>query len=354
VSTPKAQLVTRDADLSQSRPPRWVWQYRIVLGSLNLIIGDEDVGKGTLVCWLLARLTRGHLPGALRGKPIHVAVVGDEDSWNDVWVPKLHAAGADLSRCHLIERAGGGYVDMQRDYKELRHQIRENDVRVLFLDQLLDNLGAGVDDWRQKAVRDALIPFRSLASGMRLGLLCAMHPNKRADTFRRMMAGSAAFNAVSRSSLLLTKHPEDDSRRVLVRAKGNLSVTPPAVEFSIESYKFKYEARRFDVGRACGFSRSDLTAQDLVDATDTPRVKAQSKQGDARAMIGQLLPKDGKWHPCEPIFESCKGVDLDGKTVSRAKLKLGIEHKWSHTSPPHIEWRWPSKDTSKDTSGEST
>ena len=34
-----------------------------LLGYLNLLVGDEGVGKGTLLAWLIARLTRGELPG---------------------------------------------------------------------------------------------------------------------------------------------------------------------------------------------------------------------------------------------------------------------------------------------------
>lgn len=41
--------------------------------------------------------------------------------------------------------------------------------------------------------------------------LGSLHPNKKADTFRRMVAGSGAFNAMSRSSLLLAVHPEDET-----------------------------------------------------------------------------------------------------------------------------------------------
>jgi hypothetical protein len=63
-----APLTTRTADLAQSKPPKWAWQDRIVLDALNLIVGNEGVGKGTLACWTLARIMRGELPGDLWGQ----------------------------------------------------------------------------------------------------------------------------------------------------------------------------------------------------------------------------------------------------------------------------------------------
>jgi putative DNA primase/helicase len=345
VSAPKSQVVTREADLSKAQPPRWAWRHRFVIGYLNLLIGEEGAGKGTLISLAIARWTQGKLHGDLYGKRVHVGILGDEDSFDDTWTPRLHAAGADLSRVHLIERRDGGYVDVKRDRRALTREIKRHHIRILFLDQLLDNLGTGVDDWRQKAVRDALQPFRSIAAELDIAVIGALHPNKRADTFRRMVAGSGAFNAVSRSSLLLALHPEDETRRVLVRGKGNLSKLPDTLTFSIKSHTFAANGVTFSVPVAYRFERSDLTAKDLVAATERPSVVAQSKQGDARALIGQLLPRDGEWHPSKPIFETCDGAGLDHKTVMRAKRKLGIEHRRTETFPAYIEWRWATEPT---------
>jgi hypothetical protein len=94
---PGKRLVVSRADLSKSKPPKFAWKWRIVLANLNLLIGTEGVGKGTLVAWMIAKWTCGELPGDLHGTPINVGVICDEDSWDDVWTPRLKAAGADLA-----------------------------------------------------------------------------------------------------------------------------------------------------------------------------------------------------------------------------------------------------------------
>jgi hypothetical protein len=332
-------LTVRPADLSRAAPPRWAWLHRIVLGYLNLLLGNEGIGKGTLITWLIARLTRGQLPGDFHGQPVGVGVLGDEDSFDDVWTPRLHAAGADLALVVQIERPDGGFVHVREDRDKLAELIKRERLGLLFFDQLLDNLGVGVDDWRQKAVRDALQPIRSLARELDIAVLGALHPNKRADSFRSLIAGAPAFNAVSRSSLLLAQHPDDETMRVLVRGKGNLSQTPPAVEFQIGEHSFGANGHEFKVPLAQGFHVGDLTVEDLIGTESA--VKEHSKVADAAEIVAALLPRDGGWHPAKPIYEACAGEDIDERTVKRAKVRLELEHRRAQTFPASTEWRWP-------------
>jgi AAA domain len=296
-------LTVRPADLGRAAPPRWAWEHRIVLGYLNLLLGNEGVGKGTLIAWLIARLTHGDLPGDLRERPVGVGVLGDEDSFDDVWVPRLHAAGADLARVVQIERPDGGFVNLREDRQKLAEVITQHGLGVLFFDQLLDNLGVGVDDWRQKSVRNALQPLRALARELDVAALGWLHPNKRADSFRQLIAGAPAFNSVSRSSLLLAQHPEDESLRALVRGKGNLSQPPAAIEFQIAGHRFTANGHQFNVPLAQGFHVGDLTVDDLI-GSDAVK-NDHSKVADAAEIIEALLPCDGQWHAAKPIYEAC-------------------------------------------------
>jgi hypothetical protein len=312
------------ADLTRSKPPRWAWQDRIVLGYLNLLVGNEKVGKGTLVAWILARLTRGDLPGDFRRKPTNVAVIGDEDSFDDVWTPRLHAAGADLPRVFRLDRPDGGYISFRQDRDLLVDVVVDRQIGVLYFDQLLDNLGLGVDTHNQKPLRDAL---------------GVMHPNKRADSFRQLVAGSPAFNAVSRSSLLVAEHPEDRDLRVLVRGAGNLSKEPKALEFKLSSHRFRANGYDFDVPLVTGVELGELTIDDLV-KPDATTADLHSKIVDAVEIIEALLPRDAEWHPAADIYTAAEGEGIDERTVKRAKKRLDIEHMRTKTFPSSTLWRW--------------
>jgi hypothetical protein len=309
-----------------------------VLGYLNLLIGNEGVGKGTLIAWVIARLTRGELPGDLRGQPVNVGVLGDEDSFDDVWVPRLHAAGADLEGVVQIERPDGGFVNVSEDREKLAATIQQQGLRVLFFDQLLDNLGAGTDDWRQKSVRDALQPLRALAREFEIAVLGCLHPNKRADSFRQLIAGAPAFNSVSRSSLLVAQHPDDENMRVLVRGKGNLSQAPEAIEFQLAEHRFSANGFDFKVPLAQGFRVGNLTIDDLIGGASS--TSEHSKIADACEVIEALLPRDGQWHPAKPILEACAENAIDERTAQRAKARLHLEHRRAKTFQAPSEWRW--------------
>lgn len=328
-------LAVRPADLSLSKPPRWVWVDRIALASLNLIVGIEGAGKGTLACWVFAKLTLGELPGSLYGTPTNVGVIGDEDSWNDVWVPRLHAAGADLDRVKQIERPDGSLIELASDKDRLARTVSEQKTPLLYLDALTDHLGAAVDDWRAKQVREALAPARQLARELQCAVLGSVHPNKSGGTFRQVVSGSVAFNAVSRSSLLLAEHPEDADRRVLVRAKGNLSATPEAVEFDIDSYEFEANGHAFKVPQAVNFSTSDLRADDLLAKPAT--ALAGVARTSARELIAELLA-DGEWHAAGEILSECESAEIHKRAAQRAADDLGIE-KDKRGHPAIVYWR---------------
>lgn len=331
-------LIVRPAELARAQPTRWLWRHLIAAGYLNLLIGNEGIGKGTLVAWLVARVTRGELPGELWGIPSAVGILGDEDSFDSVWTTRLHAAGADLALVKQIERPDGGFVDLRENRDDLAQIVESEQLRLLYFDQLLDNLGAGTDDWRQKAVRDALQPLRAVAREFGVAAFGSLHPNKRASDFRQLIAGTAAFNATSRSSLLLAQHPDDEDRRVLVRGKGNLSALPPAIEFGLTSHRFNANEHTFNVPLAADFTESGLTIDELVgQPVELPQ--AGEARTIARPLIAAALA-DGEWHPATAIIETCEHAGSYKRAVQRAAADLGAEKGW-RGFPAESHWRLP-------------
>jgi hypothetical protein len=327
------------ADLSKARPPRWAWLNRLPIGYLSLLIGIEGIGKSSLAAWLLSKLTHGELPGHLLHRPVNVGLVGDEDSFHHVWVPRLHAAGADLARVKSIEPPEGGFLELRPDKDRLATAIDLEQVEFVYFDSLIDNLGADTNDWHGKDVREALQPLRAIARDLNVAVCGSLHPNKRGATFRELMAGSAAFNAISRSSLLLAQHPEEEDRKVLSRGKGNLSSAPAAVEFTIESHRFEANGHEFNVPKAIGFTDSDVSVDELLDRSGE-KTNSHTKIAEAVEIIEALLPRDGEWHPAASIYEACEAEEIEKHTVGRAKRRLSLEQRRASAFPAPAEWRW--------------
>ena len=220
----------RRADICRVKPTSWLWKLRLPVGYLSLLLGAEGIGKGTLSAWIAARVTRGELDGYLNGRPSRVLFVADEDGFDSVWVPRLYAAGADLD---LIDTLGEETeLEIPRDAELLRSWIEEHDYCLVFLDALLDALGAEVDDWRSKSVRDAIRPLRRIARETQTTFLGSLHPNKGSrSSFRDLISGSHAFNAVSRSSLLLTTlHPRNGSSALPSASFVSSDIVPSSTE----------------------------------------------------------------------------------------------------------------------------
>jgi hypothetical protein len=328
-------ITYRKANLKNARPFEWSWQERILRGYLNLLVGIEGIGKGNLVAWILARITRGELPGNLYGAPRRIAIAGDEDSFENIWVPRLHMAGANLENVRYIVSGANGTLDVHEDANALRKFIKRQELAVVYLDQLLDNLGF-VDTWKEKQVRDALAPLRTVARETNVSLLVTMHPNKRQGTFRERVSGSPAFNAMSRSSLLVTGHPHEPGRTVVVRAKGNYSKEPPAFEFRIEQCELVNGEHLITTSRIANIRETELRANDVLEAPT--RRREESKAGIARRALAELFA-DGEPRPAAEAQELLyRQYGINSRTTTEAAKELAFQ-KWQEGYQGPWWWR---------------
>jgi hypothetical protein len=315
-------LTVRKADLSRSRKYRWAWGQRLLLGYPNLVVGKEGVGKGTLAAWQAAQITLGKLDGDLRGTPRKVVFIGDEDSWDNIWVPRLSVAGADLDKVEYIESGSGGRVlDVKKDAAALEAYAKAENVALAYFDQLLDNLGR-VNNWRESEVRDALAPLRKVAREADLAVVMSLHPNKRGGSFRDQLSGTPAFNALSRSSLLVAAHPEEPGRIVVVRAKGNYSIEPPAFEFRIEEQEVM-GAELITTSRITDIRETGLKADDVLDAASSRR-QENSRAGRARALLSEIL-HDDLARPAAEIIEQMEAHGFTKRQAQDARVALKID-----------------------------
>jgi hypothetical protein len=336
----KSGLTVRSADPNRAKPFQWAWEQRIVLSYVNLLVGQEGIGKGNLVAWILARITRGELDGQLKGKPRNVLIAGDEDSFDHVWVPRLKVVGADLDRVkQLVAGKSGEVFDVRTDAEGLSQYIKEESLAVLYIDQLLDNLGAA-DNWKDKDVRNALAPIRAVAAARKVAILAALHPNKRkGGGFRDQLAGTPAFNALARSSLLVARHPHDADRVAVVHGKANYAKERPGFEFRIEGQQFVVRGHTIDTSRITDTKTNSLTDDDVLGVPSKGR--DDSKAGIARNLLEHIFA-DGEWHSAGQVqLDLHKHYGLNARVVSEAATNIGLEKKKEDKFQGEWQWRRP-------------
>lgn len=311
-------------DPSKFKPVHWLWTNRIVQDSLNLVIGNEGIGKGTFVAWLLAQVTKGKLQGRLWGEPSEVGIIGYEDSFDRVWGPRLSAVGVDIKKVSRISREDLDQIDVRRDLSELAELIQERRIKVIYFDQLLDNLSITTDHYNAKDIRGALAPIHSIAEAVGVTIIGTLHPNKRADSFRQLVQGSAAFNAIARSSLLIGAHPADEDVRVLVVAKANYGSRGHGIEFKIVSDTIKPAGRNIKTSRAIGFKKSELTVEDLMESSNGHGGK---RREGVKVMIENALKVilgDGEWHGAREVIDELTDQGFSERTVQKVAEEIRV------------------------------
>lgn len=262
-----ALFTTRGIDLTQLRPVRFAWKPWLIHGRLNLFAGEESSGKSTLQAWLAAKVTRGELPGEFENNPGSVLYVGaDEDDWNEIVAPRLYAVGADLDRVRefvpLVDTTVFNAVD---HIAELDRELRTQPFALVVFEQLMDVLPKLHNPNDPMEVRHALRPLRRVLAARDVTGLGTLHVNKAvADQLRQRMQGSMQFGALSRSTVLVDRHPTEEDRRIAVLGKANYVAHPVAISFLIESHEFNLNGADFNLGIVGDVRDDDATVEDVL------------------------------------------------------------------------------------------
>lgn len=240
---PGGVVIRRASDI-EPLAVEWLWKDRVPLGMLSLFAGDPKCGKSFTTVDLAASVSRGAAPpfGDPPDGPAGVVVLNAEDDPARTIVPRLKAAGADLSRVHIIEavRLADGteaLPSLRSDVERIGEAAaRMGDCRLIVIDPVSAYLG-GTDDHRNGELRGVLSPLKALAERLGLAVVLVTHLNKGAGTNgKHRVTGSIAYVGACRANFLFVRDREDPTgRRVLMLDNGcNLSDSVPTLAFRIE------------------------------------------------------------------------------------------------------------------------
>lgn len=266
------QLVLRKMAEVEPESVRWAWDRRVVLGMLNVVVGEPGLGKSTLIYDLAAKVSRGELQGDLYGQSADVLVVTYEDHIASVVRPRLELAGADLQRVHEVAIRQDDTEDLltlPNDMELIREAIEGTRARLLTVDPIVASLPGEINSHRDQDVRRVLAPLSALAERYDLAVVVVMHVNKsRAREFLQRVGASVGFTGAARSMLLVARDPDDPEgerglRRVLAHGKCNVGPLARSLRFEIESAKTDSGVENSRL-RWCG--ECETTTADLLGA----------------------------------------------------------------------------------------
>jgi hypothetical protein len=319
----KVELQAVAGNPAAIRRTRWAWKDWAPLGSFLIIAGEPGAGKGVFTSHLLAKLTKGEMPGDLHGEPVNVLWVGFEDSWPEVVLPRLLAAGADVTRAYNLHVATPGhYLELARDRQALEDLVKTHDLKVVAFEAIVDHL-AGVDDHKNAEVRRGLTPVVELARELQLLVIGTTHLNKTTTgNYRHRVAGSGGYLAVARVGWLVHRHPDTPELRVVALGKGNLGQVPDSVVFEIESAEVSNLAgdEVADVGRVTGEYPDRSLGVDEVLAG--PKPSHGSLDDDVAEFLSAYLG-DGPKRATD-VYEAAAAAGLSKRALERHKAKANV------------------------------
>lgn len=330
---------------------QWLWDGWLAKGKLHIFAGTAGTGKTTISMALAATITiGGRFPDGTKSPVGSVLIWSGEDSPADTLVPRLMAAGADLSKVHFI---GDTTLDFEKrsfdpatDMQALMIKAASiSDLALLIIDPIV-NAVAG-DSHKNTEVRRALQPVVDFAERLNCAVLGITHFSKGGqgkDPLERV-TGSLAFGALARIVLATAKIEENEtSRRIFCRAKSNIGIDSGGFEYDLQQKEVKvgiYSSYALWGDAIKGSARELLAEPDNRETGENDN----SALDDAKDFLRELLA-DGELAKKE-IEADAKGAGHSWRTVERAKKELFVI---SSKSKLDKRWYWklPSNSANSD------
>ncbi len=327
---PRVLLVR--GDTVTPRPIDWIWDGWLAAGKLHIIGGQPGTGKTTIAVALAATITMGgRWPDGTLAAPGSVVIWSGEDDDADTLNPRLRAAGADMSRVHVVRgvtEAGERYpFDPARDIDALRFALAGiPDVRLLVVDPIVSAVSG--DSHKNAEVRRGLQPLVDLGQAHHCALLGVTHFTKGTSGREPVerITGSLAFGALARLVMVTAKSEaaeDKPAQRFLARAKSNIGP---------DGGGFIYDLRQGELPGHPGIAASSVlwgsalegTARELL-ADAERQDEEREEQRDAAAWLRDVLEPGPM-----PVKDVKRQADESGfawRTVQRAMRRAGVESK---------------------------
>ena len=242
-------IVQRASNIPPTKIP-WLCDNVIPSGRVTGIVGYPGQGKSLLASDLAAAVSNGAAwpAGNSTAKRGRVIILSAEDHPSDTLVPRLTAAGADLTRISIVVavKDGGAELDFDLgcDLRGLGKKIRSMHskgqiVRLVIIDPITSYLG-DINRNSPRQIRALFGRLGAFAAEHQLAIVFVSHRTKSArdGVALTQIAGSYEFGAGPRMNFLVVGEPSTNAH-LLVPCKQNLIAGGLGYRFRIEKKKIE-------------------------------------------------------------------------------------------------------------------
>jgi len=306
------------------KPVDWLWNGRIPLGCITILEGDPGVSKSTIAMTMAAHVTMGTMWPDGEVCPIGSVIVANaEDPEDSVVTPRLIAAGATLSKVHVIVPSGGLF-QIPENVPEITQLVKDEGVKLIVFDPLEAYLSMKVNTIGNKEIRHAFQSLEDLAKRTNCAVVIVRHLNKDAGKpaiYRG--GGSIAVIAAARSSILVAEDPSDKDLKVMVRNKGNWAAPKPGLRY--RTVEVKILSTEGEVTTTQIKWEGDVKSTAGAILSSNVDVETQSAIADASEWIKGFLANGEA--PMNEVMKDGSRAGFERRIMFRAAKLLGVEWK---------------------------
>ncbi|MBF6372972.1 AAA family ATPase [Nocardia farcinica] len=323
---------------------------RIPAGSLSIAAGREGTGKSSFGIWLAAQITRGTLPGSFYGTPRPVFYVAVEDSWKHTLVPRLMAAGADLSKVGRFEVVmstdDAVMLSLPSDNDLLQTEIVSNGVALVVIDPLMSVIGETIDTHRTREVRTALDPLVKIADHTGAVVLGIAHFNKSAGTdASQLITGSGAFKDVPRSVFGFARDGDD---RVMSQTKNSLGRDDlPSLAYRIDEAVVPTRKGDAVTGVLVWLGESDVSVRDILRVAAAPDREPGADRPPAQRFVLKYIAENKDENgevPAAEVIEKGVAAGFTENEIKHARSRCRTPKITSRKAGTGSGWVWSAED----------
>ncbi len=339
----KRQLIAKCFAEIQSVPISWLWEGRIPLGKLFMLVGDPGLGKSLVTDTLAAHVTRGFpFPVDNCTPPVgDVVILSAEDDPADTIKPRLEAVEADCTRIHFIEAVRVESIEgestqhsfsLKNDIETLGELLsRLPNCRLVIIDPISAYLDS-TDSNNNSDIRGLLAPLTELASKHKVAIVLVSHLNKNSgESALYRTTGSLAFIAAVRAAYIVIKDKDNPNRRLLLPLKSNISKDNAGLAYSI------VEAENGQPVIAWEPNAVETTAEEALARPESKKELTATHEAEL-FLLDLLLKGEMK---VSDILKEAKEAGIKDKPLRTARENLGIKTEKVGFNPSYRVWKLP-------------
>jgi hypothetical protein len=320
--------VWKASDLRSAAQPHWLAKQHIMRAAVNLLVGDEGIGKSLLWVWVAAAVTTGRaLPafGIPARDPANVMLVLTEDDWQTTALPRLKVAGADLDMVQVIcsEKDGSGSPIFPRDMFLIT--TYEPKPALVVVDAWLDTVSAGLSVRDPQQARQALHPWREAATETNAAMLLLTHTNRVSTPNARDKYG-ATGELRKKARVTLYAQGDEDGRLVVGPEKMNTAAPVNASMFSIQSVQYFPLSDDDDgtIPKLVYLGESEMSAREHIAEAYQAESDTDGKK-DAVGWLAAYLAGGPQW--ASDVQTAAELEDISKNKLYSAKKRMHVGSK---------------------------